>query len=110
MKEESLITKILKRKDIVLLAIVAILCLLLFRQCDGNLSLKSQIKIQNMNLDALKDTVRVQKNKAGEATYVRKTLLADKKSLEKLNKDLKDELDKNGGKLNMEQMMKLAGH
>jgi hypothetical protein len=23
---------------------------------------------------------------------------------------LKDELDKNGGKLNMEQMMKLAGH
>ena len=99
MKEESLITKILKRKDIVLLAIVAILCLLLFRQCDGNLSLKSQIKIQNMNLDALKDTVRVQKNKAGEATYVRKTLLADKKSLEKLNKDLKDELDKQEGKV-----------
>ena len=99
MKEESLITKILKRKDIVLLAIVAILCLLLFRQCDSNLDLKSQIEIQNMNLDALKDTVRVQKNKAGEATYVRKTLLADKKSLEKLNKDLKDELDKQEGKV-----------
>lgn len=52
-----------------------------------------------MNLDALKDTVRVQKNKAGEATYVRKALLADKKSLEKLNKDLKDELDKQEGKV-----------
>jgi hypothetical protein len=52
-----------------------------------------------MNLDALNDTVRIQKNKAGEATYVRKTLLADKKSLEKLNKDLKDELDKQEGKV-----------
>ena len=86
MKEESLITKMLKRKDIVLLAIVAALCLLLFRQCDSNLSLKSQIKIQNMNLDALKDTVRIQENKAGEATYVRKTLLSSKEDLEKLNK------------------------
>jgi hypothetical protein len=85
MKEESLITKMLKRKDIVLLAIVAILCLLLFRQCDSNLSLKAQIKIQNMNLDALKDTVRIQENKAGEATYVRKTLLSSKEDLEKLN-------------------------
>jgi hypothetical protein len=99
MKEESLITKISKRKDILLIAVIAILCLLLFRQCDSNLDLKSQIEIQNMNLDALKDTVRVQKNKAGEATYVRKTLLADKKSLEKLNKDLKDELDKQEGKV-----------
>lgn len=99
MKKESLITKLIKRKDIVLLAIVAALCLLLFRQCDGNLSLKSQIKLQNLNLDALKDSVRIQKNKTGEATYVRKTLLADKKSLEKLNKDLKDELDKQEGKV-----------
>ena len=54
MKEESLITKISKRKDILLIAVIAILCLLLFRQCDSNLDLKSQIEIQNMNLDALK--------------------------------------------------------
>lgn len=99
MKEESLITKTLKRKDIVFLAIVAALCLLLFRQCDSNLSLKSQIKIQNMNLDALKDTVRVQKNKAGEATYIKKTLLASKKDLENLNKELAEELDKQKGKV-----------
>jgi hypothetical protein len=99
MKEESLITKILKRKDIVLLAIAAILCLLLFRQCDSNLSLKSQINIQNMNLDALKDTVRIQNNKAGEATYVRKTLLASNKDLENLNKELAGELDKQKGKV-----------
>jgi hypothetical protein len=99
MKEESLITKMLKRKDIMLLAIVAILCLLLFRQCDSNLSLKSQIKIQNMNLDALNDTVRLQKNKDGEDTYVRKTLLATKDNLEKLNKNLADELKKVKGQV-----------
>ena len=99
MKEESLITKMLKRKDIVLLAIVAILCLLLFRQCDSNLSLKSQIKIQNMNLDALNDTVRLQKNKEGEDTYVRKTLLASRDNLEKLNKNLADELKKVKGQV-----------
>jgi len=99
MKEESLITKLLKRKDILLLAIVAILCILLFRQCDSNLDLKSQLSIQNSNLDALKDSVRLQKNRAGEDTYVIKTLLSDKKSLEKLNKDLKEELDKQKGKV-----------
>ena len=99
MKEGSLITKMLKRKDIMLLAIVAILCLLLFRQCDSNLSLKSQIKIQNMNLDALNDTVRLQKNKDGEDTYVRKTLLATKDNLEKLNKNLADELKKVKGQV-----------
>ena len=82
-----------------LLAIVAILCLLLFRQCDSNLSLKSQIKIQNMNLDALNDTVRLQKNKDGEDTYVRKTLLATKDNLEKLNKNLADELKKVKGQV-----------
>jgi hypothetical protein len=52
-----------------------------------------------MNLDALKDTVRIQKNKAGENTYVIKALLSDKKSLAKLNQDLKEELDKQKGKV-----------
>ena len=92
MKEESLITKILKRKDIVLVVAIAILLLLLFRQCSSNADLKSQMFIQNHNLDALKDTVRLQKNKEGEDMYVRKTLLASKKNLEDLNKNLADEL------------------
>lgn len=99
MKEESLITKILKRKDIVLVAVIAILLLLLFRQCSSNADLKSQMFIQNSNLDALKDTVRLQKNRAGEDTYVIKSLLSDKKSLAKLNADLKKELDKQKGKV-----------
>jgi len=99
MKEKFSITELKKRKDILLLVAIAILCILLFKQCDSNADLKSQLYIQNENLDALKDTVRLQKNKAGEATYVKKTLLADKKTLEKLNKDLKEELDKQKGQV-----------
>jgi len=99
MKEESLITKVFKRKDIVLTIGIAILLLLLFRQCNSNADLKSQLFIQNHNLDALKDTVRLQKNKAGEDTYVRKTLLASKNNLEKLNKDLAEELKKVKGQV-----------
>ena len=41
----------------------------------------------------------MEKNKAKEDTYIKKILIADKKSLEKLNKDLKDELDKQKGKV-----------
>ena len=99
MKEESLITKILKRKDILLLSIVVILCLLLFRRCDSSLDLESQLSIQNSNLDALKDTIRVQKNKLGESIFVKKTLLATKENLEKLNKDLAKELNAMQGKV-----------
>jgi hypothetical protein len=99
MKEESLITKLLKNKDILFLVIIAIMLIFALKQCSNASNLKSQLEIQNLNLDALNDTVRLQKNKAGEDTYVRKTLLADKKSLEKLNKDLKEELDKQEGKV-----------
>jgi hypothetical protein len=99
MREESLITRILKRKDLILLGGVAILCLMLFKQCNNASNLKKQLEIQDMNLDALNDTVRLQKNKAGEDTYVRKTLLATKDNLEKLNKDLADELKKVKGQV-----------
>ena len=99
MKEESLITKIIKRKDLVLLGVIAILLLFIFRQCESNSNLKSKIDIQNSNLVALNDSIRLQKNKAGEATYVIKTLLADKDNLILLNKKLKEELDKQKGKV-----------
>jgi hypothetical protein len=93
MKEKSLITKLWERKDILLLFGIAILCLLLFKQCGDAADLKKELEIQSMNLDALKDSVRVQKNKLGEDVYVKKTLLATKENLEKLNKDLAKELD-----------------
>jgi hypothetical protein len=50
-------------------------------------------------LDALNDTIRIQKNRAGEDMFVKKTLLADKNSLDKLNSDLSDELKKVKGQV-----------
>lgn len=99
MKEESSITNLWQRKDILLLVTIAILCILLFKQCDTASSLKNQLDIQNHNLEALNDTIRVQKNRAGEDMFVKKTLLADKNSLEKLNADLAKELDKVKGQV-----------
>ena len=99
MNEKSLITKLWERKDILLLAGLAILCMLLFKQCGDAADLKKELEIQSMNLDALKDSVRVQKNKLGEDVYVKKTLLATKENLEKLNKDLAKELDAMKGKV-----------
>lgn len=93
MNEKFSITDILKKRDIFFLVIVGILCMLLFRQCSSTSNLQSQLEIQNLNLDALKDSVRVQKNKLGEEVFIKKTLLATKENLEKLNSGLSKELD-----------------
>lgn len=99
MKEKSLITKLSERKDLVLLIVIAILCILLFKQCNNASNLSNQLDIQNHNLDALNDTIRIQKNKAGEDMFVKKTLLANKENLEKLNVDLSVELKKVKGQV-----------
>ena len=83
-----------KRKDLFYLSVIVITILLLLKQCNGNRDLQAKIDYQNQNLAALQDTVRVQKNKAGEDMYVKKTLLATKNNLEELNKKLYDELKK----------------
>jgi len=106
MKEKSLIIKLWERKDIVLLIGIAILFLLLFKQCNNASNLSNQLDIQNHNLDALNDTIRIQKNKAGEDMFVKKTLLADKESLEKLNSDLSVELKKVKGQVIALQKLK----
>lgn len=100
MSEKSLITKLWERKDLMLLVGIAVLCvMMLFKQCGDAADFKKQLEIQSLNLDALKDSVRVQKNKAGEDVFVKKTLLATKENLEKLNADLARELGLIKGKV-----------
>ena len=88
-----------RRSTGVLLVCITILFILLFKQCSDSDLLKDRLSISNQNLEALKDTLRVEKNKSDEDTYVIKTLLTDKETLEKLNKDLEKELDKQKGKV-----------
>jgi hypothetical protein len=99
MKEESLISKILKRRDIVFLLGIAILVLLLMKQCNSNKNLKNQIDINNHNIDALNDTVRVEKDKLNREVYVKRTLLATNKNLKDLNEDLSKEVNLLKGKV-----------
>ncbi len=75
MKEDSSTMKSEnKRKDLFYLTIIVIIILLLLKQCNGNRDLQAKMDYQNQNLAALQDTVRVQKNKAGEDMYVKKTI------------------------------------
>lgn len=99
MKEKllSIMTNIWKRKDLVLVAGVAILFILLFRQCDKTASLKNASDLSALNIKALNDSMTVEKNKSGEVTYAKDMLLTSKKELESLNKDLAQELDKAKG-------------
>jgi hypothetical protein len=92
MKEGSLINKILKRRDIILLAVAGILIFLLLKQCNSNSDLRNQIAINNHNIDALNDTVRIEKDKLGREVFVKKTLLASNKNLKDLNTGLSDEV------------------
>lgn len=95
MKERFSITK----RDFIFLGTIVLMLLLLLKQCSTASNLENQLDIQNLNLDALNDTVRLQKNKIGEDIYVRKSLLATKQNLEKLNKDLAEELRKEKAKV-----------
>jgi hypothetical protein len=99
MKEESLDTKPLNRRDYIFVAAIIIILLLLLKQCNGISNLNSKLDIQNHNLDALSDSIRIEKDKVGDAMFVKKTLLADKASLEKLNKDLALEVEKVKGQV-----------
>lgn len=95
MKEKFMdMTKNSFKKDLFYLSAIIFIILLLLKQCGSNRDLQSKIDFQNQNLAALQDTVRVQKNSAGEDMYVRKTLLTTKNNLEELNKKLYDELKK----------------
>lgn len=87
------------RKDLWYILIIAIVVMLLMRQCDATKSAEIREKMSNANIEALKDSVRYEKNKRGEEIAVKKALLADKKSLEDLNKDLNDEVKKLRGKI-----------
>jgi len=99
MKEESLDTKTLNKRDYFFIVAIIIILLLLLKQCNGISNLNSKLDIQNHNLDALRDSVRIEKDRSGDAVFVKKTLLADKASLEKLNKDLALEVDKVKGQV-----------
>jgi len=87
------------RKDLWYILIIAIVVMLLLRQCNATRSAETREKMSKANIEALKDSVRYEKDKTGKEVAVKKALLADKKSLEDLNKDLDEEVKKLRGKI-----------
>lgn len=81
------------------LGVAAASLLLNLKQCSRTSELRKEVKVANQNINALNDTIRVTKDKAGQAEYNKLSLLTDKVSnLEKLSADLYAEVKKLKGK------------
>ena len=87
------------RKDLWYILAIAVVIMLLLRQCDATKKAEIREKMSNANIEALKDSVRTEKNKVGDLISVKKALLADKDNLALLNKDLDEEVKKLKGKI-----------
>lgn len=83
----------------VLLVIVGLLLLSLAMTCNRNSRQAVDLNISKQNEKALSDSVRISINKVGEVEYSKNILVADIGDLEKLNKNLFDEMKKEKGKV-----------
>lgn len=87
------------RNNFILLAVIVILILLYLKQCQSARDLKNENSIYMNNLEALKDTVRIEKNRAGQIEFSKQALISRNGDLEKLNKKLADEVKNAKGKV-----------
>jgi hypothetical protein len=91
----------LKKLDLkfILLLAIAALVLLNLKQCNDKSNLNSERQIYLNNLEALKDTVRAEKNKEGQLEFTKAALVAQNGELQHLNKDLQKEVEKEKGQI-----------
>jgi hypothetical protein len=90
------VNKIISIYSIAATLAVLVLFALLGRSCNN---IKNSDAINQQNIKALTDTITTVKTKNGQLQYQKAILFASKEDLEKINKDLKKELDKiKGGK------------
>ena len=76
----------------ILMIAIIILSLLYLKQCGKTSSLKDDIKIANMNNDALLDSVTSYTTKNGKLIFEKNSLIASKKELKDLNSELYKEI------------------
>jgi len=90
-----------KSINLVFILIVISLGLLFLnlKQCNDKKDTKLKNEIYLSNLQALKDTVRIEKDKRGETEFTKQALIAENGSLKDLNKGLNDEANKQKGKV-----------
>ncbi|MFW6311985.1 MAG: hypothetical protein ACOC1K_07100 [Nanoarchaeota archaeon] len=82
---------------IFIFVIVGLLFLLWMNQCNRKHELKNEIKKQEQNINALKDTLTIVKNNNGDLQGEISGFIATQKELRDLNKGLADEVKKQKG-------------
>lgn len=83
----------------IMLAVILGLVFLNLKQCNDKKDMKNKNNIYLSNLEALKDTIRIEKNKNGEIQYSKAALIAENGSLKELNSELHEEVKKQKGKV-----------
>jgi len=78
-----------------------VLALLFFKQCGTISNLKQDLNNEKQNTEALSDSIVKYQDKSGTWSYEKGVLVADKKRLKELNKELYDEVEKEKGKVLM---------
>ena len=77
----------MKTNAFLLIAII-ILIILFLKQCQVAKELKIDQQVAEGNLEALRDTVKTERNKAGEIEFTKQLLISKSEDLEKWNKEL----------------------
>jgi hypothetical protein len=92
-------TKIKENLTLVLLIYGVVFTILFFIQLTSKQKLKTELKNELQNTEALSDSIEIYKNKSNETVFQKSVLIADKKRLEELNKELYSELKKEKAKV-----------
>lgn len=85
--------------NIVLLILILIASLIIVFLINKNGDLRVENNISEQNEKALKDSIRVTKNKVGDLEFSKNILISEKGDLKNLNEDLDKELAKEKGKV-----------
>jgi len=86
-----------KNRTVVLILAIAILSFLLFNKCNESNKLKTEMAVKTQNIEALNDSVKTVKNKAGELQQEKLALISTGDNLRGLNVSLNDEVKKQKG-------------
>jgi len=87
------------KTNLFLLIAVFVLVILFLKQCQVAKELKIDQQVAEGNLDALRDTVRIERNKEGQIEFTKQSLISRSQDLEKWNKELADQVKKEKGKV-----------
>lgn len=83
----------------VLAAVILGLVFLNLKQCNDKKDSNNKNAIYLSNLQALKDTVKIEKDKSGQIEFSKQALIAENGGLKDLNKSLDDQVKKEKGKV-----------